>query len=97
MAKEQREMVAVHMFYDGTYEIEPAPSFMGTQFLSFKRSDKDGIVKDGIMVYCKKGMENYYLRRLAIKVEEHLDNKIKELQKQKKLFDERIKRLKKGE
>lgn len=92
MAKEKREMIAVHMFYDGTYEIEPAPSFMGTQFLSFKR---DG--KDGIMVYCKKGMENYYLRRLAIKIEEHLDNKIKELQKQKKLFDERIKRLKKGE
>lgn len=91
MAKEQREMVAVCMFYDGTYTIGDAPSCYGTQFLNCKR---DG--KDGMMFYCKKGMENYYLRRLAIKVGEHLDNQIKELQKQKKLFDERIKRLKKG-
>lgn len=84
----KRLMSRVILFYDGTYEIEDiGESDYATQWgHGFKKVK--GKYKDFRYYYCVKGMEEYYLRKLAKSIIAETEKQIRKLTEEKyKLID----------
>ena len=67
-------MIKVLLYKNGEVEIEPADSNLATQHMFF--SNKKGC---GDMYVCKKGMEEFYLKRILSKRKKEITEQIKEL------------------
>ena len=83
-----REMVQVVLYEDGTYEVNEAKPYHTTQRM-VGMSDK-GRCK---LYYCSKDKWKYYLLKLLSTRD--IDEKIKELRKQKKVKEELATKIRK--
>lgn len=84
----KRQMSIVTLFYDGTYKIEDiGESDYSTQRLH-GYVNVNGELENCELYYCPKGMEEYYLRKLAKNIIEEKEKQIRKLTEEKyKLID----------
>lgn len=83
------EMVKVLLYNNGDVEIEPTESNQLTQHMYFGNEKGHGDV-----YYCKKGMEEFYLKRMLSKRKKELAKQVKELKAVEARVNKKLSELK---